>query len=202
MQLFTLLKRQNLATLRGSSRPFHTDRRSVSNASFIQNYQSEAAADFAAARLSICVDWTRGNIRLIHGDCNTAELPPATAVATDPPYGRKDTHHYTASMRRAARWKPIVGDDQPFDPEPWLRYPKVVLWGYQCFADRLPQGTILVWYKKQPEWKPFLSDAELAWQKGGRGVYVFRDLTEIQSVDNSFIRLRNRSNCGNGFSAG
>jgi DNA modification methylase len=48
------------------------------------------------------------------------------------------------------------------------------MWGYQFFAQRLPLGTILVWNKKRDnQLGTFLSDAELAWEKGGQGVYLF-----------------------------
>lgn len=121
-----------------------------------------------------------GNAELYLGDCSevlqTIGDRKIDVVATDPPYGRKDSHHYSSGTRKHKRYKPLAGDDQPFDPEPWLAYPKVVLWGYHCFADRLPAGTVLVWYKRKPDWKPFLSDGELAWQKGGGGVYVFSHL--------------------------
>lgn len=120
-----------------------------------------------------------------------------TALVSDPPYGGNfDTdytrfsgglspsrnHHQRSEVPLAERrhlyeskeWQGIVGDNQPFDPTPWLKYPKVVLFGYQFFAQHLPLGTTLVWNKKRPnQLGTFLSDAELAWQKGGKGVYLF-----------------------------
>jgi DNA modification methylase len=42
----------------------------------------------------------------------------------------------------------------------------------------LPDGSALVWIKKNDAcFGTFLSDAELAWMKGGCGVYCFRDLS-------------------------
>ena len=68
----------------------------------------------------------------------------------------------------------MIGDDKPFDPSPWLAYSRVVLFGYNHFAQRLPVGTTLVWLKKSERlYGKFLSDAELAWMKGGHGVYVY-----------------------------
>lgn len=70
--------------------------------------------------------------------------------------------------------KKIRNDDREFDPTPWLKYDKVVLFGYQYFATKLPLGTILVWNKRRDnQLGKFLSDCELAWQKGGKGVYLF-----------------------------
>src|SRR6185369_16361673 len=44
-----------------------------------------------------------------------------------------------------------------------------------CFSDRLPLGSWLVWLKKRDnQLGTFMSDAEVAWMKGGLGVYVFR----------------------------
>jgi site-specific DNA-methyltransferase (adenine-specific) len=55
-----------------------------------------------------------------------------------------------------------------------LAFPKVCLWGFQHFAPALPLGTVLVWNKKRPnQLGTFLSDCELAWVKGGKGVYLF-----------------------------
>ena len=41
-----------------------------------------------------------------------------------------------------ARWTAnIIGDDQTFDPTPWLRYPQVIVWGADHFSHRLqPAG--------------------------------------------------------------
>lgn len=67
------------------------------------------------------------------------------------------------------------GDAAPFDPLPWLRFDKVVLWGANHFANRLPLGTTLVWIKRADHlFGSFLSDCEIAWMKGGHGVYAYR----------------------------
>ncbi len=126
-------------------------------------------------------------VRLIQDDClsvlPTLEASSIDAVVTDPPWGmdwNQDSTRYTGG-NRALRppegrddWHPIAGDDQPFDPTPWLDFPKVVLWGYNHFAGRLPVGTTLVWIKKASHlFGTFLSDAEVAWMKGGHGVFCF-----------------------------
>ncbi len=125
---------------------------------------------------------------VIEGDCLKV-LPTLTeridAVVTDPPYGmdwNTDSTRFTGGVdpevrRGAGRadWGAVASDAEPFDPAPWLVYPKVVLWGCNHFAASLPVGTTLVWVKKYDEqFQTFLSDAELAWMKGGHGVYCHR----------------------------
>jgi site-specific DNA-methyltransferase (adenine-specific) len=115
-------------------------------------------------------------------------LGKVDAVVTDPPYGMKwDTdctrfsgglrHHRIASPGRD--WgSPVAGDREPFDPTPWLAFPKVVLWGSNHFGSRLPVGTTLVWVKRnETAFGSFLSDAEVGWMKGGHGVYLHKDLS-------------------------
>lgn len=121
-----------------------------------------------------------GDCELYLGDC--LEVLPAVAdrvdaVVSDPPYGMSadtDSTRFSGGGRKPRRgvfWRPVYGDDRPFDPAPWLRWP-VVLWGANHYAARLPVGKTLVWIKKQPPlWGTFLSDAEIAWASGGHGVY-------------------------------
>ena len=66
------------------------------------------------------------------------------------------------------------GDAQPFDPAPWLAFPRVVLFGSNHYAQKLPVGTTLVWVKRL-KFGTFLSDAEIGWMKGGHGVYCHQD---------------------------
>ena len=131
------------------------------------------------------------SVTLILGDC-LAHMPiEADAVISDPPYGMKlDTDNSrfsggsTASVARrgdgigTGGGKGIIGDNAPFDPSLWLDYPAVVLFGCNHFGQRLPVGTTLVWLKRlDGGFGTFLSDAEVAWMKGGHGVYVKRDLS-------------------------
>ena len=127
---------------------------------------------------------TIGPCRLIQGDC-TEVLPlidRVDAVVTDPPYGMAwdtDSTRFTggAHLRGTGRsdWGSIANDSAPFDPVPWLAFPRVVLFGSNHYAQRLPVGTTLVWIKKADHlFGTFLSDAELAWMKGGHGTYCYR----------------------------
>lgn len=128
--------------------------------------------------------------RVIEGDC-LAVLPTLgagsfDAVLTDPPYGMRcntNSRRFTGGVRATrpvegrADWPEVRGDDRPFDPTPWLSFPKVVLWGANHYAARLPVGTTLVWLKRaDPHFGTFLSDAEIGWMKGGHGVYCHRKL--------------------------
>lgn len=127
------------------------------------------------------------------GDClDIAPTPKGVdAVVSDPPYGmgwNTDSTRFSGSpnnpygqhfKRGLGRddWGAIDGDSKPFDPSPWLGFPRVILWGANHYAQRLPVGTTLVWIKKPDHlFATFLSDAEIGWQKGGHGVYCHRAL--------------------------
>jgi site-specific DNA-methyltransferase (adenine-specific) len=129
-----------------------------------------------------------GDATLYLGDCLDIlpTLGPVDAVVTDPPYGMMndpDSSRFSGGQsplicRRGsdipAFAEPIQGDDKPFDPSPWLGFRFVILWGCNHFAQRLPKGSTLAWIKKDEHlYGTFLSDAELAWRKGGHGVYCF-----------------------------
>jgi len=70
----------------------------------------------------------------------------------------------------------IINDDKPFDPSPFMDFEEVIIFGFTHFAQKIPVGTNLVWVKRfDGGFGSFLSDAEIAWMKGGHGVYCFRD---------------------------
>jgi hypothetical protein len=125
-------------------------------------------------------------VTIYHGDCR--EIAPTltrdVAVVSDPPYGmgwNTDTTRFSGGVAKVSRGRnwgaAIVADDEPFDPTPWLDYPHVVLFGANHFGRHLPVGTTLVWLKRHDEaFGSFLSDGEIAWRKGGFGVYAYRSL--------------------------
>ena len=127
---------------------------------------------------------SRVTVTLYCGDCHDLLLIEADAVVSDPPYGMKwdtDTTRFSGGQVEVNRgqgrsdWGQIENDETPFDPSPWLEYSRVVLWGANHYAARLPIGTTLVWLKKADHlFGTWLSDAELGWMKTGYGVYAFR----------------------------
>src|SRR5262245_29723894 len=54
-----------------------------------------------------------------------ALLPRTAAVVTDPPY--PTSYDYTKARRRPSPWPSnFAGQDQDFDPTPWLRFSEVI----------------------------------------------------------------------------
>jgi len=121
--------------------------------------------------------------QVITGDCrdHIGTIPRDAAIISDPPYGMSwdtDTTRFSGGQRKSgdgrADWGEVQNDAAPFDPSPWLGFPAVVLFGANHYAQRLPVGTTLVWVKRHAHlYGTFLSDAEVAWEKGGHGVYCF-----------------------------
>jgi len=93
------------------------------------------------------------DVTLYNADCLDIlpTLGKVDAVVTDPPYGMNnnpDAYRFASGMRGKIHTpgpfsKPIVGDDRPFDPTPWLGFDRVVMWGFQHFVSRLPVGSTL-----------------------------------------------------------
>jgi hypothetical protein len=125
-------------------------------------------------------------------DCLTVlpHLSGVDAVVTDPPYGMDwpcENVRFCGGSDESKARRPknpktyaakVIGDDKPFDPTPFLVFQDVILWGFNHFANKLPKGTTLVWIKRNDDaFGSFLSDAEVAWRKGGEGVYCKRDFS-------------------------
>ncbi len=135
---------------------------------------------------------------LIHG--RAERLAPwlkkhgVTCVFSDPPYGIKyDTKHHKRGMggRRSTNLKNgpgykqsvnnyeyIANDDKPFDPTPWLSFKKVVLFGANNFAVRLPHSNGWIVWDKTDCGKVVndSGDAELAWTNVTGAVRIYRQL--------------------------
>jgi site-specific DNA-methyltransferase (adenine-specific) len=127
---------------------------------------------------------------LVLGDCRqiAPRLPRPDAIVTDPPYGigyvmgavaRSGLHSGEKwGLHRLNALLPIVGDDQPFDPAPWLDgADHVLLWGANHYAARLPHGRWLAWNKlggMQP-WDSF-SEVEFAWHNRRGADRIFSHL--------------------------
>jgi site-specific DNA-methyltransferase (adenine-specific) len=145
--------------------------------------------------------YEHAGITIYHGDCREIlpqlpALPGPSFVLTDPPYGAGLSFDYAqrfqASKRnpvKGGRWwsnadrasigrhTPVRGDDEPFDPAHLMQYGRLVLFGANHYASRLPDcGGWIVWDKRRgiedAQWP--MSEAELAWTNLGEGVRVFR----------------------------
>ncbi len=117
-------------------------------------------------------------ITIYHADNADVEWPTPESVGlllTDPPYGMD---HQASDY-----WDHIgvVGDDEPFDPAPLLTFPRVVLFGAEHYAARLPvsKGWI-IWEKRggmdSTESGLRLPDCELAWTNISTRHRVFNEL--------------------------
>jgi DNA modification methylase len=123
------------------------------------------------------------SVTLILGDC-LAHLPiEADAVISDPPYGIGYVHgggaktkRFNGGTLRGSKSQPIIGDNAPFDPAPWLQYPLVVLWGANHYASRLPDSSAwLGWDKHLQEIGNSFSEIEFAWTNSrGKKAHLFR----------------------------
>lgn len=118
---------------------------------------------------------TMGAATLYLGDCR-ALLPligNVDALVTDQPYGmnytvnaRNNRGHGLKATGATIQEKraPIVGDDRPFDPEPFLIFPKVAFFGANKCAHALPLGgRWIVWDKRRDSKPDDHSDCELVW---------------------------------------
>lgn len=150
-------------------------------------------------------DVTIGRARLLLGDCReiAPTLPRPAAVISDPPYGQRQNTNVEGGAgrriynnppgagarvieRRSAgalhstgecvRWPDAIhGDDEPFDPAPWLDAADIVcLWGAHKFADRLPPGRWLVWDKVPTGKVRDQGDGEAAWINSAGAMRIFR----------------------------
>lgn len=116
-----------------------------------------------------------GNAKLYLGDCREV-LPTVApgAIVCDPQYGMNYRSGYNSSRREESlqyvrtdgNFKPIHGDNEPFDPSHLLTVGvPTILWGANYYCDKVPPGRKwLIWDKlagKTPV--PSSSDVELAW---------------------------------------
>lgn len=127
-----------------------------------------------------------GDCRLILADCRDVTLLSAATIICDPPYGINYNHFgaharfsgvgLTKAARERGNW-PIIGDDKPFDPSPWLEFSNVILWGADHFHQHLRGGRWLAFDKLagMPPWDSFC-DVEFAWHSrpGAARLFSFR----------------------------
>jgi site-specific DNA-methyltransferase (adenine-specific) len=108
------------------------------------------------------------------------------ACVTDMPYGIKSRGQRGFDVRTLKgikvtrhEWEVIEGDSEPFDPA-WLLaagYPKLVFWGANHFASRLPDSpSWIIWDKRENVAPDDNGDAEMAWTNLGGPLRIHRQL--------------------------
>lgn len=108
-------------------------------------------------------------VTIYHGDCREmVDGLAADVLVTDPPYGIR----YSPSQNSRKAWGPktfvgesvVHGDSERFDTASFLRFPAVVLFGANHYADQLPpSASWLVWDKRDGMTSNDFADCELVW---------------------------------------
>ena len=102
----------------------------------------------------------------------------------DPPYGvqavekRSGQRDQSAAKYRSAdrrEWTAIAGDNGPFNPAPLLQFPRLVTWGANHYASRLPNSPSWWLWHKRPGMADGVdfADGEAAWTNLGGQLRVF-----------------------------
>lgn len=112
--------------------------------------------------------YTSSRATLYHGDCLALrdELT-FDAVITDPPYGISyqsgpNSRNSISSIGKRFS-ETIIGDDEPFDPRPWI-VSVCAMTGAQHLYDRLPGGGSLHCWNKRGGYKALdQGDADMIW---------------------------------------
>jgi site-specific DNA-methyltransferase (adenine-specific)/modification methylase len=131
--------------------------------------------------------YDRDGITIYHGDCREVlpTIDPATValVIADPPYGiALDTANRSrkrGALAAANDYASVVADDEPFDPSHLFRFRRLMLFGANHYAERLPaSASWLVWNKTaglrsdRPIGFNDNADAELIWTNLGGPVRI------------------------------
>lgn len=132
----------------------------------------------SGASLAAPLGWASGSVTLYLADCRDVlpQLSGIDAVISDPPYGMGYVSGHNSSrgdcdmVRKDGNFAPIIGDDEPFDPTPWLDYPVVVLWGANYYPGHLPSSMGWIFWDKGQ--RICNSDGELAFSSFDRALRV------------------------------
>ena len=133
--------------------------------------------------------YEQDGITIYHGDCR--EILPEIhradigLVLTDPPYGISlDTANRSrkrTALADANDYAPIHADDEPYDPAPILSFPRLVVFGANHFASRLPESASWIVWDKTAGLESSRAigfndnaDAELIWTNLGGPVRVLK----------------------------
>ena len=112
--------------------------------------------------------YSNDGIVIYHADCRAIlpDLPKVDLVLTDPPYGVSHDALHRSNGSKMWGSEKVIGDEKPFDPKPLLTFPRLIIWGANNFASRLPDSAGWIVWDKSPRGirKGFVySHAELAW---------------------------------------
>jgi site-specific DNA-methyltransferase (adenine-specific) len=145
----------------------------------------------APQRSSLGDVWQLGNHRLMVGDSFSRESveklmngEKAELVFCDPPYGMNLDADYSKMVSdkhpAGKKHSNIIHDDKDFDPSFILEFfsycDEIFLFGFDYYADKLPNGTPLVWDKRVEErYDAIIGSAfELIWSKRKRKREIIR----------------------------
>lgn len=124
--------------------------------------------------------YERDGITIFNANCLDLlpAIEPATValVLTDPPYGINMT--FGGVGRTTLVNEMVYGDHEPFEPTPLLAFPRLILFGANHYANRLPSSSgWIVWDKVTTNAViSVLSDAEMAWTNVMQKTRVYRHM--------------------------
>ena len=127
--------------------------------------------------------YEHAGITIYHSDCREIlpSLPKVdVSLVADPQYqlasGKRATTMNKSAKRGERRqvkgitlttatdWGEFSGDDEPFDPAPYLEFEEVILWGAIHYSDCLPRSSAwLIWDKRDGAAIDDNADVEMAW---------------------------------------
>ena len=123
------------------------------------------------------------SVSLYCGDCR--DILPTLGkndwcILSDPPYGIRYVHGEGGGcLARSTVFAGVAveGDSMAFDPKPWLAFGKVILWGGNHYASRLPDSpSWLIWDKRDGMGSNDQADCEIAWTNLGGPARLYRHM--------------------------
>lgn len=129
--------------------------------------------------------YEQDGITIYCGDCRdilpTLEPGSVDLVLTDPPYGVAERTARLTNGRSNAYtsfdFDAVEGDDQPFDPADLFRFRRLILFGANHFADKLPPSpSWVVWDKREGTTSDDNADCELIWTNVGGPARLYSHL--------------------------
>jgi site-specific DNA-methyltransferase (adenine-specific) len=139
--------------------------------------------------------YSDNGITIYHGYClevlASIRSESVDLVLTDPPYG-------VPRLLRGGRGKgrtnePITGNNEDFDPGHLLSFKRVIVWGANHYANKLPASSAwLIWDKREGQTSDNNADCEMAWTNIQRPLRLYRQLWRgmyIRGEENGKPRL-------------